>query len=59
VGDHVWVVVAGRAHTRAVRVAASLGNDVPVLSGLALGDHVILKPSVALTEGATVTKKGE
>jgi multidrug efflux pump subunit AcrA (membrane-fusion protein) len=59
VGDHVWLVSAGHAYKRAVRVGALLGNEVPVLSGLAVGDHVIVKPATSLMEGATVTLKGD
>ncbi len=59
VGDHVWMVISGHARTRAVKVGPTLGNELPVLEGLAVGDHVIVKPSAALIEGASVTLKGD
>lgn len=50
----VWVVEAGQAATRAVRVGGRFGADVLILDGLAPGDEVIVSGAGRLRAGARV-----
>jgi RND family efflux transporter MFP subunit len=53
----VWRLEEGRLTRRPVRVAAPVGDAVPVLEGLAPGDTVVAGPREALREGARATVK--
>jgi membrane fusion protein (multidrug efflux system) len=50
----VFVVDGDRVHQRVVQPGAPLGDDVAILDGVKEGDHVVLNPSNALTDGALV-----
>lgn len=59
-GDHVFVLAADaqgqtRAQLRAVRVAAQLGEEVVVDSGLAAGERIAASGSFKLRDAALVT----
>ncbi len=51
----VWCVVAGRAQLRAVTVGVEGLEQVEILSGLSMDDHVVLNPPAALKAGAWVS----
>lgn len=58
-GDHVFILGRDqrgdtRAHVRAVRAGAVLGDDVVIESGLAAGEHVAVSGSFKLREAALV-----
>ncbi|MDR2211188.1 MAG: efflux RND transporter periplasmic adaptor subunit [Spirochaetaceae bacterium] len=50
----IFIVSQGRAAQRTVRFGAPLGEDREILSGLAAGEMVVLKPGAALKEGSHV-----
>ena len=52
--DTVWVVQAGRAHRREVRLGAQGDERVEVTSGLAIGDRVVVRGADRVTEGQQV-----
>lgn len=54
---HVWIVTAGRAHRRAVKIGIAGTDSMQIVSGLAAGDSVITVPPAGLTEGARVAEK--
>jgi RND family efflux transporter MFP subunit len=56
--NRVWLVVEGKLRVRPVEVGAAVNGELPVLSGLAAGDKVVLHPSAAFKEGAAVRVKG-
>jgi membrane fusion protein (multidrug efflux system) len=58
-GDHVFVIASGkdgksRAQMRRVQIAASLGDEVLVQSGLSAGDQVAASGSFKLRDGVLV-----
>jgi membrane fusion protein (multidrug efflux system) len=58
-GDHVWVIAtdssgASRAHERAVRSGAVLGDEVLILAGLSAGERVAASGSFKLREAVRV-----
>ena len=53
-GLQVAVVENGIAHLRKVKVARDLGTEVEVRDGVGVGDLVILRPMVNLTDGSKV-----
>lgn len=59
-GDAGWatyVVEAGRARLRPVRIGAAGRDEVEILSGVAEGEHVVVHPSSALEDGARVRSR--
>jgi HlyD family secretion protein len=50
----VYVVVAGHAQLRPVRIGAAEAGRVEIRAGLAEGDHVILSAGAFLNDGAAV-----
>ena len=52
--DAVWIVQAGRAHRRAVRLGAQGDEQVEVSEGLAVGDEVVVRGADRVTDGQQV-----
>lgn len=52
--DHAYVVVGQRIEERVVQVSAQLGDDVAVLRGITVGEHVVAKPAADLRNGQAV-----
>jgi HlyD family secretion protein len=50
----VFVVQAGVAHRRAIRIGSDNGLRMEILEGLSPDDEVVQRPSGALTDGAAV-----
>lgn len=55
---YAFVVVAGRAYRRALRLGDAMGGERVVLAGLDEGDAVILRPDRGLKEGDDVDIDG-
>ncbi len=54
--DIVFLDIDGRARMRTVRAGLGDGRSVPILSGIAAGEMVILPSSVDLSDGDAVTR---
>ncbi len=52
--ERVWVVSAGRLTLRLVRTGARFGDRIELLSGVAEGETVVVKPTPALRDGQPV-----
>jgi len=52
--EQVFVVAGGRAQLRLVKSGRRLGARLEILSGLAAGESVVVRPSAALRDGAPV-----
>lgn len=50
----VWTVVNGKAHQQPVQVGEFKGNDIIILSGVKLGDKVIINGQQKVSEGMKV-----
>lgn len=50
----VWTVVNGKAHQQPVQVGEFKGNDIIILSGIKLGDKVIINGQQKVSEGMKV-----
>jgi membrane fusion protein (multidrug efflux system) len=57
-GDEVavFVVSAGKAHRRAVQIGVGDGARVEIVSGIQVGDHVIVDGQAGLPDDAPVTQ---
>lgn len=53
-GDYAYVIVDGKAQVRVVKLGQSEGDFVQILSGLSLGDVVVVDGADRLREGAQV-----
>jgi hypothetical protein len=54
----VFVVAGDKVQRRSVSLGQSMGADRQILSGLAVGDRVVLSPPSSLGEGDVVTVAG-
>lgn len=57
-GAVVFVVREDRVERRAVAVGGTAGDDVEVLSGLRVGDRIVLDPPTELSDGSRVRLRG-
>jgi RND family efflux transporter MFP subunit len=53
-GAYVWRVLGGRAERTAIQAGEEADGQRPVLSGLAIGDEVVVSPPAGLSQGTRV-----